>query len=838
MRLAKLSSTGQPSISRLDTVAECLMVALLAFAPFAFGTVDAWSEQVVVLLAGAMAACLALKCLLARPDGFTWSWMYLPLGLFLVLISVQLMPLPAGLLAVISPKTADLKRQLLSDLPGSQEQLRTMSVSLYPLATERALRLALCVAAVFTVAVNVYRRGEQVKRLLWAVTMVAATMVMLALAQNITNSDKIYWLVPTGGDIARGGAFLNRNNYCQFMNLSMGAALGLLMIRLAEEFRGRSLSLPGALNLLGDDKLRSSWFLLGVIVLAMATVFLSLSRAGMISLLIAWGLASFMLALIRRLDPWGWLMGAIAVVALVSVLYIGFDAIYDRLASLAQGDAYRERWQLAKETASAWATFPLLGSGLGTYEFVHPMFDGSDNVALALHAENEYVQILAETGLLGTVMVAAFLAGVVWACLRCLRRRMPEVRWAAVGLTTGLVAVAIHSFTDFGQRLPANACLTAAMCGLLVSMARKDWPKMVPRREPGRQAVPIRIGAGLCLVVVIGLATWAAMGSDASRRAEIHWHAAQRIDRQICAQNGPVSDADHGAAIAEMQRASQIEPANVLYRYQLGLYRWRSISRFVEEVTGSVFLADDALGHVGAITDDLDRSRALCPTFGPTYALAGQLKWSVLGQPEGAGLIRNACRLAPCDPLSHFAKGLLDAHEGRMRDSIVSFRRALLLQPSLCKAAANVYIYQVDRPDLAVDVARDNIWALIKIAGELQQNESHAVLASQARELAMDALRERCDREETDASELAYLADAYLSRRQYIQAGKYYRRALAKDCTQASWRLNFARALGGNGQNSQAIEQAYLCLELRPQMTAAKSLIRELRACQSVVTSN
>ena len=46
---------------RFDSVIEWLLISLLVFMPLAFGAVEAWSELVVVALAGAMAVCLALK---------------------------------------------------------------------------------------------------------------------------------------------------------------------------------------------------------------------------------------------------------------------------------------------------------------------------------------------------------------------------------------------------------------------------------------------------------------------------------------------------------------------------------------------------------------------------------------------------------------------------------------------------------------------------------------------------------------------------------------------------------------------------------------------------------
>jgi len=103
-----------------------------------------------------------------------------------------------------------------------------MTLSFYPNATKHNLRLILAVAAVFFVVVNVYRRAEQIKRLLAAIAIIGGAIALLALAQDLFGNGKIYWIVPTGHGETYSGPFINHSHYGQFMNLSIGAALGLL----------------------------------------------------------------------------------------------------------------------------------------------------------------------------------------------------------------------------------------------------------------------------------------------------------------------------------------------------------------------------------------------------------------------------------------------------------------------------------------------------------------------------------------------------------------------------------------------------------------------------------
>src|SRR5262245_34326259 len=111
-----------------DRPIEGMLVGLIAFCPLALGAVQAWSESVYVAVALLMALTLTLKLLL-RPDvPFIKSWTYWPIALFLLLVVLQLVPLPATIIRAISPNTYEIKSRLLSDLPHASERLQWMTL--------------------------------------------------------------------------------------------------------------------------------------------------------------------------------------------------------------------------------------------------------------------------------------------------------------------------------------------------------------------------------------------------------------------------------------------------------------------------------------------------------------------------------------------------------------------------------------------------------------------------------------------------------------------------------------------------------------------------------------
>ena len=730
-------------LSRFDKVIEWLLISLLAFMPLAFGAVEAWSEEVVVGLAAAISVCFLLKLVFRKETNLVWSWAYIPVALFILTALFQLIPLPDGAVSVISPSTAAVKNELLGDLPNSGELLKSMTLSFYPNATKHNLRLILAVAAVFFVVVNVYRRAEQIKRLLASIAIIGGAIALLALAQDLFGNGKIYWIVPTGHGEAYSGPFINHSHYGQFMNLSIGAALGLIMVKVHEAFTGKRVTPLFAFEYLSSHAAKVMWFLMAIIVLCAATVFVSLTRGGMVSMLIAAGFTTLVLCSRKSIKGRGLIMVLMALGAFICVLYIGFDAVYERLETLQQlHETEGSRWQILKDISLTWVKFPIFGTGLGTHEAVYPMFDRSTIAALAAHAENEYAQAAEETGLMGLTALVCF--GIfVWAnYVRNVRSAYVPIRSAAYGLGFGLLAIMLHSLSDFGQHLPANAVLSGISCALLLALARTEQKanpaSEVPKASRGFRSLRIAV-----LVCASGVWAWVLLGANSARLAEAHWKKALAVEQSLIEKDWQASDEEYIDLIANAAAAADYQPDNVKYQHWLNVYRWKSISRITDSNTDAVVIPEQTMEFVRCIVDELHNARLLCPTYGATYCVVGQLEKFTLGDPNGAERIRKGFQLALCDPTACFVAGLLDAKEGHIDASFTKFSRAIQLDSRLFREVADIYINHIDRPDLAVTIAGDNMGQLSHIANILAESSEHQALAEETRSQVVELLKSR-----------------------------------------------------------------------------------------------
>jgi hypothetical protein len=130
----------------------------------------------------------------------------------------------------------------------------------------------------------------------------------------------------------------------------------------------------------------------------------------------------------------------------------------------------RDRVGEARAALDLAAGHPVAGVGPGWKNFVLTDADGGRRVAKYVH--NEYLEILAELGIVGLALFLALLASigvVVWRSRRT--APTPEI-WA--GVAAGLVCAATAAAFDFGWHVPALPLTSALLIGIVLSTREKE----------------------------------------------------------------------------------------------------------------------------------------------------------------------------------------------------------------------------------------------------------------------------------------------------------------------------------------------------------------------------
>lgn len=358
------------------------------------------------------------------------------------LFAVQLIPLPAGLLRLLSEGSH--AAHFLPD-PGDG-RLRPLSVS--PLATIEAWLYVVGLQGLFLALQGFPAR--QRRTLLHSLLAVLLLLAGEGLWQSRSaNPHYLYGqvriAVPSGFETAVFGPYLNRNHFATPMAMGAGLAAGLAA-SLVLEGGGltRVLRLPGVMA--------------RVIVLAGAAVFLAAtaaasgSRSGALAAIAALGVVAL------RASGKGLLL--MTIVAGAAFVTLSGSATFERLLQL---DVVQSRWAPWRDMTTLFRFFPVFGSGLGTFGAAYWPYQRNATYEFWQYAHNDYLQWLVETGALGLVTLGV----VLHVLLRDVRCPKPsqEACLAVMG------AFAAQAFLDFPVHVPASAALL--VCVLALSVERR-----------------------------------------------------------------------------------------------------------------------------------------------------------------------------------------------------------------------------------------------------------------------------------------------------------------------------------------------------------------------------
>jgi len=113
-----------------------------------------------------------------------------------------------------------------------------------------------------------------------------------------------------------------------------------------------------------------------------------------------------------------------------------------------------------KDTWRIFVDHPWIGTGLGTLQFVYPRYESRYDGYVVDHAHNDYLELLADTGVAGGFCGIAFL--VLLFRQGFLNLRSATTPFGVAFHSGGLAACSgllLHSAVDFNLHIPSNALL-------------------------------------------------------------------------------------------------------------------------------------------------------------------------------------------------------------------------------------------------------------------------------------------------------------------------------------------------------------------------------------------
>jgi O-antigen ligase len=447
--------------SRFAFLLICIAVIL---STLAYGTVHYWSLAIFFLGAVTLLTLWILdgwSLGLLRVNRNVLQWPML--GLILIAL-IQLLPLRSPDIAAV----------------GSVPLVRSLSFD--PYATRLTLIQLIALLTYFAATFIFVDVPRRLKLLVRTITIFGFLLAIFGLTQQFTSPSKIYW-IREPPQAQPFGPFVNRHHFAGYMELAMALPLGLLF--------------SGSL-----EKEKRFIYLFAVGLMALALIFTN-SRGGMIALgaeiafLVATTLfwkrgnpeSSGTKSRIRSTTIKAGVALAMIVAVLAAVVLLGGEDVLRRVVGTVQNDDPTSgRTHFWSVTLDIIKNHPIIGIGLGAFSVVYTGYDSRNGLYRLEQAHNDYLQILADAGIIGAILGLFFVVNLFR--IGFARRETSDNfrRGVVNGALAGCFAALVHSFFDFTLHTTANALLFLTLAAIATMNGRVEEPDPHRKRRRRRKS--------------------------------------------------------------------------------------------------------------------------------------------------------------------------------------------------------------------------------------------------------------------------------------------------------------------------------------------------------------
>ena len=442
-----------------------ILVALIAWGALSFGAVYPWGYWPLAIgcaAIGGWAMVITRAWREPRP-----RLVAIALGLIAAALLIQVIPFPRAVVGWLSPAAEPLHGQL--QVGWGLRPPASLSLSIAPEGTATALLLFLAFGALL---VGLMRAMSYLPRE-WLVSQLAIfglVMALFGIIQRVVSGPgdiPVYgfWR-PEAGYATPFGPFINSNHFAGWMLLVLPLAVAYASAQV-QQARGPFLTdwRSWFRWLATPDASRFLFLAIAILIMAIALV-LTGSRSGLGSFIVATAVLAYFAARrahgrTRRVLPAFYLV--LLVIAAVGWVGVDFTVARFEHASAELGEratAWRDTWSIFRD-------FPVTGLGFGGYGQAMLVYQTAERHSIYLQAHNEYLQILAEGGVL--VALPVLLTVVILAIN--IRHRLrghddAQTYWLRAGAVAGLAGIATQSLLDFSLQMPGNAMMCAVVLAL------------------------------------------------------------------------------------------------------------------------------------------------------------------------------------------------------------------------------------------------------------------------------------------------------------------------------------------------------------------------------------
>src|SRR6267143_6310009 len=307
-------------------------------------------------------------------------------------------------------------------------------------------------------AVQAFRTLQDWRGFVWFGMVFGFLISIFGILQHLTFNGKLYWFREMRYGGIPFGPYVNRNHFAGFVELILPLALVPLV--------------------LGRVR-RERWPVVGLFaVVPIGALLLSGSRGGIVSFGVELAVLALVMIHRRAIGKQLFAGAAVLLLALLMVSWLGVGQLLQRFSSFQALEVTAgKRASMRRDTWQIFLHNPVAGTGLGTLQLVYPQYESLYDGKIVNHTNNDYLEALAETGILGGLSFTWINSVLLSESLKRLRQLHDSFSGALQ--LSGLVACAgflVHVLVDFNLHIPSNAFLFFLMAHLATSQIQPVAP--------------------------------------------------------------------------------------------------------------------------------------------------------------------------------------------------------------------------------------------------------------------------------------------------------------------------------------------------------------------------
>ena len=505
-------------------------------------------------------------------------------------------------------------------------------------------------ALIFYALVEVVRRGLD-PNLVMKVLLLVSGFVIVFGTLELVNWYRGWWAISNGSPLIppatyRVRAFLGHPNFAAaYLNLML--PLGLIGLTRSDSISGR---------------LRYGLWIGAVLGL----IFFTSSRGGWLGTAAVLGTFGFFLGLTRFGEVRGWFRNQrnspwklVALILFAGSTVVGLVLL---LRWQSEHPSHPTSWKNILGSRDyiwgvAWDLFrerPFFGNGPFTFGTEYIRYHSVPPSMILAHAHNYYLNILAESGMVGLAALAVLMGNVLYLAYRSWREHRGLSRIQLGGVFAALVGVSVHSLVETPQTLPAVMVILAVYLGLIASGTA------APRRK-----LPERIPLWIMTAAFAGLLLGWGWVLFSSRP---YYRGVELANQQAEAE-----------AASQFQTALKRDSRYAIYWFQAGLNHGKVASNTDNPVDKAKRLALARNAYLEGLAQE--------PNYSVNWMNLGLVYWEEGQIEQGLKAVEDAVLLAPRQPGYHLTYGRLLEEAQHHQRAGEAYQRALELRPDWAESA-------------------------------------------------------------------------------------------------------------------------------------------------------